>query len=261
MAQGLLKAQNLLSKYGRKNAVGTVLMITDGSPSFQLQTNQSVEKLRETSTLVIVHIKSNPSKNAVQLMSSYASKPVSGNYLVIPGKKKLKENMFNFVEETIVKTCPEAMSPSQTAMLVGEQGFQLYRKGMQCQDMPDGYGAPFGLRTPADCKAQAAEQFTEWNFFDFGPSDHFDDEYECHIYKKACEKYEEKEGWMSFMGRCSGEDMDSKSPDLGGCCSGLVECPEDKPKGAPGYCRKGAPGYDKTCSDKAVMCRKECKSL
>jgi uncharacterized protein YegL len=198
MAQGIMKSQSLLSKYGRKNAAGTVVMITDGKPSFLLQTNQSIEKLKETSTLMIVQVKVNPTPNDIELMTDWASHPVSDNYLLIEGKKKLKEDMSHFAVEALVKMCPLAESPSSIAKENAVRKFQKTKENKFC---PDPAAIPrFELiLAPEDCKAYADKLYEDgWAMFTFGPG-YRRGEFQCQVYKEPCSKeYEDREGWQTY---------------------------------------------------------------
>jgi len=87
MAQGIAKAGILLKTSLRKDASGVAIVLTDGRPSFKLSTEAAVKKLRETSTLMIVQIKSFPKEENIELMKEYVSEPADVNYMLIPGKK------------------------------------------------------------------------------------------------------------------------------------------------------------------------------
>merc|ERR1719163_1996535 len=75
MAQAFLKANQLISRSKRKTALGTMLLITDGKPSFKFQTHKAVKELKGRAKVSIVQVKSHPEEDTVDLMKSYATQP------------------------------------------------------------------------------------------------------------------------------------------------------------------------------------------
>merc|ERR1712187_704616 len=110
MAQGLVKANEVLEQSMRR-APGVVVMITDGKPSFERQTQFAVEKLKKKMNLVVLQVKEFPSRKDLDLMKKYASSPTVSNYMHIPGKKSLKASYAKYVDDAVVKLCPKAESP------------------------------------------------------------------------------------------------------------------------------------------------------
>merc|ERR1719326_2692162 len=89
MAQGLVKANQVLEQSTRR-APGVVVMITDGKPSFERQTQFAVDKLKKKMNLVVLQVKEFPSRKDLDLMKKYASSPTVSNYMHIPGKKNVE---------------------------------------------------------------------------------------------------------------------------------------------------------------------------
>ena len=87
MAQGIAKAGILLKTSTQKDASGVAVVLTGGRPSLKLSTKAAVEKLRETSTLMIVQIKSHSKEENIEVMKEYVSVPADVNYMYIPDKK------------------------------------------------------------------------------------------------------------------------------------------------------------------------------
>jgi len=110
MAQAFKKANEVLKRASRSEAETELIMITDGKPSFQLQTGQALKELKQSVRVVMVHVKEFPSKQDIKLMKSYSSSPDSENYIFIPGKKQLKLNYEKFAQKLLVQTCPMAVS-------------------------------------------------------------------------------------------------------------------------------------------------------
>jgi uncharacterized protein YegL len=200
MAQGLMRAKDLLAKKARDGAAGTVLMITDGFPSFEYETEQAAQRLRKSANLVIAHVKNNPRPYDMKLMMKYAR--YIGNYVSIPGKQKLKEDMLSYASKTVVKMCPEAESVSVIAEKDGERMFQKKLQGFWCADpMPDqwfegkeghGWSDEMSLET---CFAKAKEVSSEWKFFEYTTYPYPNHElHECLVYTKECNT----NGWQRW---------------------------------------------------------------
>jgi uncharacterized protein YegL len=198
MAQGLMRAKDLLAKKGRDNNNATVLMITDGFPSFEYETEQAAQRVRKTANLVIAHVKSNPRPYDVRLMRKYAR--YVGNYVSIPGKQQLKEDMQTYASESVVKMCPLAESVSKKDDKDKRRGFQKRLQGQWCANpMPDkwfsGYeGSGWSNEMSKEtCKAKSEEVSSEWKFFEYttypGSTMH-----ECLVYTKECNT----DGWSRW---------------------------------------------------------------
>jgi len=173
MAQAFVGAEKVMMNSGRKRVQSTILVITDGKPSFRFQTYQEVMKVRSKGVKVImVPINAFPSKDNRAFTKKLASIPWETNMVPIPGVKKLKREMDHWVTETIVQSCPEAESPGATEMMDEEQGFKLIREGAVCgadPKDPEGPAARFLLGTvdsPGECFGLALEM--EAMFFSFG---------------------------------------------------------------------------------------------
>ena len=87
MTQGIAKAGVLLKTSTRKNASGVAVVLTGGRPSLKMSTEAAVEESRETSTLMIVRIKSFPKEENIKLLKEYVSVQADVNYMHIPDKK------------------------------------------------------------------------------------------------------------------------------------------------------------------------------
>jgi len=87
MAQAFKKGNEVLKRASRRGAETEFIMITDGKPSFKLQTTQALQELKKIARVVIIHVKSFPPKEDVKLMKAYASSPDSENYISIPERK------------------------------------------------------------------------------------------------------------------------------------------------------------------------------
>jgi hypothetical protein len=111
MAQGFTKSKDVLT-YMRKTAQGTVLMITDGRPSFKFQTGFAVKSLRQSARLMIVQVQANRKEDIAELLKGYASEPWSLNYRHIKGKKHLRGTYDSYATSVLADLCPKLVSPS-----------------------------------------------------------------------------------------------------------------------------------------------------
>jgi uncharacterized protein YegL len=191
MAQGLMMAKDLLEKTARPNVDQTVLMITDGVPSFEYTTGQAAQKLRKSGNLVVVHVKSHPKPQDVALMKEYAK--FEGNYMRIPGKQKLKEDMATYASDAVVKMCPKAESPSLIEEEDNNRGFKKLFQGWWCSNpMPvKWFGGHEGAgwadeMSKETCGAKSKElgyTFFEYTFY---PGSTF---HECLVYVDQCDRW------------------------------------------------------------------------
>merc|ERR1719335_1283203 len=137
MAQAFTAAEKIMMNSGRKRVQSTILVITDGKPSFKFQTFQEGMKQRNKGVkLVMVPINAYPSKDDRKFIRKLASVPWETNLVAIPGVKKLKREMDKWVMETLVQSCPKAESPSASKVIAEEKGFLLIREGVMCGPDP-----------------------------------------------------------------------------------------------------------------------------
>jgi len=111
MAQGFTKSKDVLT-YMRKGAQGTVLMITDGRPSFKFQTGFAVKSLRQSARLMIVQVQANRKQEIAELLKGYASEPWSMNYRHIKGKKTLAKTYDSYATSVLADLCRKLISPT-----------------------------------------------------------------------------------------------------------------------------------------------------
>jgi hypothetical protein len=114
MAQAFTKSKDVLT-YARKTAQSTVLLISDGRPSFKFQTGFAVRSLRKSARLMIVQVQANRKMEIATLLKSYVSEPWTLNYRHIAGKKKLAGAYDSYATSIIADLCPALISPSALA--------------------------------------------------------------------------------------------------------------------------------------------------
>jgi len=188
LAQVFTKADEM-SQLGRKHAPTTILVLTDGKPSFEYSLMQEVNNIKAKGVKIIM-IELNPTLTSADksLVMKLASDPPEANYLHIKGLKKLSREMDKWVQQVVVQSCPRALSPTKFAADTEGQGYELVREGQWCGDITEkvtitekdaggeiGTGAPHmylgTFQEPADCMAAVMEM--EGLFFSFGYEENF----------------------------------------------------------------------------------------
>eukprot|EP00747_Dinoflagellata_sp_TGD_P133972 gnl/TRDRNA2_/TRDRNA2_175267_c2_seq8.p1 gnl/TRDRNA2_/TRDRNA2_175267_c2~~gnl/TRDRNA2_/TRDRNA2_175267_c2_seq8.p1 ORF type:complete len:983 (-),score=236.40 gnl/TRDRNA2_/TRDRNA2_175267_c2_seq8:134-3082(-) len=153
MAQAFLKANQIITRSPRKTAAGAVLLITDGKPSFNFQTDKAVKETKGRARVIIVQVKQFAAKETVEKMREYASKPWQSNYVMIPGKAKLKADYGHWADTTLVSACPRAESPSAVASVAHHMGFKKVFEGLICPQTSDTH--VIDAESPSACFADS----------------------------------------------------------------------------------------------------------
>jgi len=110
MAQAFTASQSVFTE-GRKRAQSVLILVTDGKPSFEFQTESAARKLRQSGVKVmIVSVKTFPGK-IMEKMKGWVSLPPESNFVHIPGLKALEAEMDSFVNKVVVRACPKVVSP------------------------------------------------------------------------------------------------------------------------------------------------------
>jgi hypothetical protein len=111
MAQAFTKSKDVLTS-ARKGAQSTVLIISDGRPSFKFQTGFAVKSLRKSARLMIVQVQANRKQEIAELLKGYVSEPWTINYRHIKGKKLLAASYDSYATSVLADICPKLVSPS-----------------------------------------------------------------------------------------------------------------------------------------------------
>lgn len=136
LAQAFTSASKLLTE-GRKHATSAIMILTDGKPSFKVQTLQAVNKVRKSGVVVnIVSVNAFPNKPDRRFMRKLASSPWKSNFVAIPGLTKLRRQMDKYITRVLVQTCPKAESPTVVKETEKMQGWKLLREGAWCGAKP-----------------------------------------------------------------------------------------------------------------------------
>jgi len=131
MAQAFALAETMYTSSGRKGSQSALMVITDGKPSFQFQTNELVQQLDDKGVQRFFVVVSDNEKS-VDLMKKWASAPWETNLLHIPGLSPLEADQGVWSQKALTLFCPMAMSPSLQTTKEVAGGFMHVRDGGYC---------------------------------------------------------------------------------------------------------------------------------
>ena len=131
MAQAFALAETMYTSTGRKGAQSAILVITDGKPSFQFQTNELVEQLDDKGVARFFVVVGESEKD-LNLMKKWASAPWETNLLHVPGLAVVEADEGLWAQKALTLFCPAAMSPSLLTVKESNGGFMHVRDGGYC---------------------------------------------------------------------------------------------------------------------------------
>merc|ERR1719387_1466192 len=177
MAQVFAKAEAMGMNGGRKKKPTTILVISDGKPSFVYSLGQEADRIKAKGTRIIM-VELNPtlSHPDKSIIKHLASEPTEANYLHVKGLKVLDREMDKWIQQVVVQACPKAYSEVKFQSQVASQGFELLRENQWCGDVAKkdegvvGDGKPHmylgTFQEPADCLKEVMNM--EGKYFSFG---------------------------------------------------------------------------------------------
>merc|ERR1719453_2852798 len=131
MAQAFALAETMYTSSGRKGAQSALLIITDGKPSFQFQTNELVEQLDDKGVQRFFVVVTEDEK-AVGVMKNWASAPWETNLLHVPGISPLEADLSVWSQKALTLFCPMSMSPQLLDVKEEAGGFMHVKDGGYC---------------------------------------------------------------------------------------------------------------------------------
>jgi len=139
MAQAFSMAEDMFIKKGRKDAQASVLLITDGKPSFAWMTNEMVEQLDDKGIMryfICVNSQGENSEAMIQ-MKNWASQPWETNFLHIQGTLLLEADADMWAQTALTMFCPNAYSPSNAWDAEKSYGYAHVKDGGWCGEKDD----------------------------------------------------------------------------------------------------------------------------
>jgi len=135
MAQAFAMAEDMFVKDSRSAAQQSVMVVTDGKPSFSFQTNEMVEQLDDKGIMrYFVIVSETPIEdNSMKNMKTWASQPWETNVVHVPsGLLMLEADPSLWAEKAITKFCPESHSEMAEQWESTTYGFQHVKDGGWC---------------------------------------------------------------------------------------------------------------------------------
>jgi len=138
MAQAFAMAEDMFTKGSRKNAQQSVMVVTDGQPSFSFMTAEMVEQLDDKSIMrYFTLITETPMKaDEMKNMRTWASQPWETNIVHVEGGLLMLEaDPELWAEKAVTKFCPEAHSPMSEMYTSNLYGFQHVKDSGWCGEI------------------------------------------------------------------------------------------------------------------------------
>jgi len=136
MAQAFSMAEDMFIKGMRKDAQQSVMLITDGKPSFAFMTNEMVEQLDDKGIMRYFFVVNNqgPNSDAMKQMRLWASQPWETNLIHVPGLVMLDADMGLWAERTLTMFCPLSYSPQEAEYEETVYGYAHVKDSGWCGD-------------------------------------------------------------------------------------------------------------------------------
>jgi hypothetical protein len=128
MAQAFAVAGGILQRGGRSGAQSAVLVLSDGKVSFQYQTRNAAQKLKDQNVQLFQAVVTTTQGQDLDYMKSIASQPWNTNYLRIPGLANLGQNEATFEGQVVAKFCSDSISPSAEAAADNNREYMMIRE-------------------------------------------------------------------------------------------------------------------------------------
>jgi hypothetical protein len=155
MAQAFALAETMYTAAGRQGAQSSLLVITDGKPSFQFQTNELVQQLDDKGVQRYFVVVSDNQKS-VDLIKQWASAPWETNMLHVPGLAPLEADQGVWSQKALTLFCPMAISPSLMATQETAGGFMRVKHAGICGERGELLSTEVGDAAACSALAQGA---------------------------------------------------------------------------------------------------------
>merc|ERR1719169_326692 len=128
MAQAFAVAGGMLQRGGRSGAQSAVLVLSDGKVSFQYQTRNAAQALKDQNVQLFMAVVSTARGTELGYMKTIASQPWNTNYMRIPGLLDLGQNEAVFEGAVVAKFCSDSISPSAEAAADNTREYMMIRE-------------------------------------------------------------------------------------------------------------------------------------
>jgi len=135
MAQAFAMAEDMFIKGSRRKAQQSVMVVTDGKPSFSFMTNEMVEQLDDKSIMrYFVVVSETPlNDDSMNNMKKWASHPWETNLIHVQGGLVMLEaDEELWAEKAVTKFCPLAHSPMADEFESKSHGMMQVYSGGYC---------------------------------------------------------------------------------------------------------------------------------
>jgi len=168
MAQAFSEADTLFEQASRSTAQHSIMVITDGQPSFSFITEEKVTELDEKGIMryFVVITKDDADGTTMDLIKSWASQPWETNVIHVHGMDAFDSDMDMWVEKAVTHFCPVAYSPALGAWQADAYGYRLVKDGAECGAVSEKIMLPRGA-TAVNVEKECARHATELGFSAF----------------------------------------------------------------------------------------------
>jgi len=135
MAQAFAMAEDMFIKGSRSSAQQSVMVVTDGKPSFSFMTNEMAEQLDDKGIMkYFVLVSETPMTDpAMKNLKLWSSQPWETNIVhVMGGLVMLEADPEMWAEKAITKFCPDSLSAAAEEYEVKIYGYQHVKDGAFC---------------------------------------------------------------------------------------------------------------------------------
>jgi hypothetical protein len=116
----------------RGDAQSSVIVISDGTPSFNIQSIDAAEALDHSGAKINIVSIRDTFDDEMHFLEKLVTTPTKQHLIHIKGFTALKTNVKGAVNNVLAKTCPESESPKAREVKEKVRGFELVHEGKDC---------------------------------------------------------------------------------------------------------------------------------
>jgi len=158
MAQAFAMAEDMFIKGSRRWAQQSLMVITDGKPSFSFMTNEMAEQLQDKGIMrYFVVVSETPlNDDSMKMIKLWASQPWETNLIHVAGLTILEADEDLWAEKAVTKFCPMSHSLKTEQWEMSAQGFQHVKEAGYCGEKRKKNLLSSNSNSPEACSALAA---------------------------------------------------------------------------------------------------------